>query len=203
MILKRIYEEYNFDVEVILIKEYKRLKLSQSELIVLLALFSIHKKRRTFSVMAISRRLDFTQNEIAPIIESLMEKGFLNIEIESNNNREREVFSLDETFKKLEDLFKEDENSKIQVLTQNNVMTAISLFEENVQRVLRPQELERIRKWYEEEDYDHNDIISMINLKGNKATIGSVEKLLSQDSIKDVKIDEKTDRILDSIFKKL
>ncbi len=153
--------------------------------------------------MAISRRLDFTQNEIAPLIEELMDKGFLNIEIEINNNREREVFSLDGTFKKIEDVFKEDEKAKVQALTQNNVMIAINMFEENVQRVLRPQELERIRKWYEEDFYNHNDIISMINLKGNKATIGSVEKLLSQDSIKDVKIDEKTDRILDSIFKKL
>lgn len=203
MILKRIYEEYNFDVEVILIKEYKRLKLTQSELMVLLAFFSIHKKRKTFSVMALSRRLDFTQNEIAPLIEALMDKGFLNIEIEINNNREREIFNLDGTFNKIEQIFKEDEKAKIQALTQNNVMTAITLFEDNVQRVLRPQELERIRKWYEEDLYNHDNIINTINIKGNKATIANVEKNLSQENIKELKIDEKTDRILDAIYQKL
>lgn len=203
MILKRIYEEYNFDVEVILIKEYKRLKLTQSELMVLLAFFSIHKKRKTFSVMALSRRLDFTQNEIAPLIEALMDKGFLNIEIEINNNREREIFNLDGTFNKIEQIFKEDEKAKIQALTQNNVMTAITLFEDNIQRVLRPQELERIRKWYEEDLYNHDNIINTINIKGNKATIANVEKNLSQENIKELKIDEKTDRILDAIYQKL
>lgn len=203
MVLKRIYEEYNFDVEIILIKEYKRLKLTQAELNVLLALFSIHKKRKTFSLNAISRRLDFTQNEIAPLIESLLEKQFLSIDIENNNGREREIFSLDNTFNKIENLFFDDEQQKIQQTTESNVMETVNVFEDVLQRMLRPQELERIRNWYEEELYQHDNVISTINLKGDKATIGNVEKLLSQDKIADVEIDEKTDRILDSIYKKL
>ena len=77
MILKRLYDDYGFAIEKILFKEYKRLDLTMPELTVLLALLDIYKKRRTFSILAISRRVDYNQNEIASIVESLMDKAFI------------------------------------------------------------------------------------------------------------------------------
>lgn len=203
MILKRIYEEYNFNIELILIKEYKRLKISQDELNVLLVLFSIHKKRRTFSLNAISRRMDFTQNEIAPIIESLLDKELLNIKIESNNNKEREVFDLDGVFNKINELFIADEKLKNQQESENNVSETVMLIESYMNRLLRPQELERIRSWYENNTYIHEDIIKTINNSNDHPSISNIEKLLSQDMFEEIEIDEKTNRILESIYKKV
>lgn len=203
MILKRIYEEYNFSVELIVIKEYKKLKLTQDEVTVLLVLFSIHRKRKTFSVNAIARRLDFSQNEIAPIIESLMDKGFISINIESNNKREREVFDLDGTFGKIESMFREQDLLREQQKNETNVSHTIDKLEEKFARMLRPNELEKVRSWYEDSNYDHDRIISAIDFSDGARSLNNIEKILSANEFIGVEIDEKTDAILDSIFKKL
>ena len=203
MILKRIYEEYNFSVELILIKDYKKLKLTQNELSVLLVLFSIHRKRRTFSVNAISRRMDLSQNEIAPIIETLIEKGFLNIEIESNNQKEREVFDLDGTFMQIETMFIEQENQKLKQKHENNVSQTISKLEDKFARMLRPNELEKVRSWYEDKAYEHEAIVNAIDFMEGKNSVANIERILSADAFKSFEIDEKTNAILDAIYKKL
>lgn len=130
MILKKLYEDYDFPIERILIKEYKRLKLTMQEMNVLLALFSIYKKRKSFSITAISRRVEFTQNEIGSCVESLMNKGFLTIVLERKDDREREVFELNTTFQKIEDLYEQDEIDKLKTLHENSISQTIKLLEQ-------------------------------------------------------------------------
>ena len=125
MILKKMYEDYDLAIERILIKEYKRLKLSMQEMSVLLALFSIYKRRKTFSIASISRRVEFNQNEIGTCVESLMNKGFMSIILEKKDGREREIFDLDTTFKKIEDLYINDEVEKLKQLHENEISGSI------------------------------------------------------------------------------
>lgn len=203
MILKTIYEEYGFNIESLLIKEAKRLNLTTKELNVLLILFSISKKRRTFSLNAISKRIDYNQNEIAQILESLLDKEFVKITLEVANTREREVFDLDGTFKKITELLTEDENEKIKQQTQSNVTKTIELFENKLGRILYQQELERIRTWYETYNYDHNKIIDTINNFEKGLSIVNVEKILNMNLSPKTELDQKTEQALERIFKKL
>ncbi|VEU80354.1 DnaD domain protein [Haploplasma axanthum] len=203
MILKRIYEEYNFNIEKLLIKEYKRLNLTIEELNVLIVLFALPVKKNIFSLNDISKKVDYNQNEIAKIIESLMEKNFLKIKLETSNKREREVYDLDGTFDQITKLYEQDEINLKKEQTFSNVSETIALFEEKMGRMLKSNELDRIRIWYESFNYGHSRILSLINASKKNLSVIYIEKLLNMNVESDIKIDDQTEKLLDDIFKKL
>ena len=201
--LKRLYEEYDLSIERILIKEYKRLKLTTQEMNVLLALFSIYKKRRTFSINAINRRVDYSLNEIGSIIDKLLNKEFITIDLEKKDGKEREIFDLNLTFEKIQDLFKTDETEKKRALTENEVSETIKRFEQGLGRLLMPYELEMIRQWYDETLYTHQAILDAIESAKERISVKYVEKIFTQQIPKKIDIDQDVDQALDEIFKKI
>jgi len=204
MILKRLYEEYDLAIERILLKEYKRLSLTMPEMSILLALFSIFEKRKTFSVAAISRRVEFSQNEIGKHVESLIDKGFMTLGLETTKDqKEREIFDLDLTFKKLESLYLNDEIEKLQLKEENNITEAIRFFEQALGRLLLPYELETLRRWYDDQMYAHDHIIGAIKQTVPRTSLKAVERILTQKILKPIEIDEETENILDDLYKKM
>jgi DNA replication protein len=203
MILKRLYEEYDVSIERILIKEYKRLKLSMQDAHVLLALFSIYKKRRTFTLAALSKRIDYTADQIGASVETLIDRGFLIISLENKEGKEREVFDLDQTFKKIEDLFAQDDIDKVKQQTESEVALTLRLFEQGMGRQLLPYELETVRRWYEDHQFSHDKIIKAITTAQDRVSVKYVEKVLNQNIPEPIEIDEEVENVLDEIFKKI
>jgi len=204
MILRRLYEEYDLSIERILLKEYKRLNLTMQENTVLLALFSIYKKRKTFSIGAISKRVELTNEHIGAAVESLMAKGFVTSLLEkTKEGKHREVFNLDETFRKIENLYHSDSVEQIKEAAQHEVMETIQSFEQGFGRSLRPFELENIRRWYEESTYSHLDIKEAVESAQDRISIKYVERILNQKPMKTIEIDQEVDAALDEIFKNI
>lgn len=203
MILKRLYDEYDVSIERILIKEYKRLKLTMQDAHVLLALFSIYKKRRTFTLSSLSKRVEYTADQIGNSIEVLLDKGFMTISLEKKDGKEREVFDLDQTFNKIENLFLEDEKERLREQTQSEVSETLRRFEQGLGRLLLPYELESVRRWYEEKQYGHPKIISAIDAAKDRISVKYVEKILNQSVPDPIDIDEEVENVLDEIFKKI
>lgn len=201
--LRRLYEEYDLSIERILIKEYKRLGLTMQEMQVLLALFSIYKKRKTFSITAIAKRVEYNSNDIGTQIESLLNKGFMTINLESKDQREREIIDLDPTFKKVFDLFKKDETEKVKQQEESNVALTIRRFEQGLGRLLMPFELENIRVWYEDKAFTHEQILNAIETAKEKISVKYVEHILNQTIPKEIEIDDEVNQALDEIFKKM
>lgn len=201
--LKKLYEEYDLNIEKIILKEYRKLKLTMKETAVILALFAILKKRRTFTLNAISRRVEYPIDEIGKIIESLLNKELMTLELEKKDGREREVFNLDKTFEKIEDIFKSDIKEKKLKLQETNIAETITSFEQGLGRLLRAYELENIRKWYHENIFDHDRIIEVIKQANDRVSIKYVERILSTKLPKKVEIDVEVDKKLDEIFKKI
>ncbi|MDX9691421.1 MAG: DnaD domain protein [Acholeplasmataceae bacterium] len=201
--LKRLYEEYDLSIERILIKEYKRLGLTMQEMQVLLALFSIYKKRKTFSITAIAKRVEYNSNDIGVQIESLLNKGFMTINLESKDQREREIFDLDPTFKKVFDLFKKYETEKVKQQEESNVALTIRRFEQGLGRLLMPFELENIRVWYEDKAFTHEQILNAIETAKEKLSVKYVERILNQTIPKEIEIDDEVNQALDEVFKKM
>jgi DNA replication protein len=203
MILKRLYDEYDFAIERILLKEYRKLSLTMQELTVLIALFSIYKKRKTFSTLAISRRVEYHSNEIGEIVESLLEKGFLTISLELKDQKEREIFDLGPTFDKIEKLYIEEEKDKQKQMIENEVSEVILKFEQGLGRPLKSYELENIRKWFEDDHFSYDQIVKSIDQAEEKISVKYVERLLTQQPIKQIEIDQDVDEALDEIFKSI
>ena len=203
MILKRLYDEYDFSVERILLKEYRRLSLTMPEVTILVALFSIFKKRRTFSINALSKRVEYSKEEIGGYVESLLKKHFITLDLENKDGKEREIFDVALTFKKIEDLYEQDQKEARQEQVKNEVSETIELFEQGMGRMLKAYELEMIRNWYEKGEYTHEAILKAIDSAGARISVKRVEQLLTQQIMPKVELDDDTEKILDAIFKKM
>lgn len=203
MILTKLYEKNYLNISEILYKEHKNLGLSTNELLVLILLFRNKNKQKVFSIVSISRKIDFSQNEIAEIISSLLEKGFLEINLEKNNDREREIYSLDKTLNKLKDLLMEEIKEDVLIKEKTNITETIELFEKKVNRVIQHNELERIRDWYENFKYKHENIIDAINTIERGVTLMKVERLLNVEIDEDEELDPEVDAALERIYKRI
>jgi len=203
MILKRIFEEYDLPIERILIREYKRLNLSLKESYVLMALFSISKKRKTFSMIAIGKRVEYPPEVIGKCVESLQEKGFLDIALEVKDEKEREVFDIDKALKQIENLYINDEKERIRQQESAQISKTIDLFEKGLGRPLMAFELETIRAWYEEGQYSHANIIKAIYATENQISVKFVERFLNQSVHKPIEVDQDIEKALDAIYKNI
>lgn len=203
MIIKKLYEDFDLSIERILLKEYRRLKLTMAEMSVLIALFSIYKKRKTFTIASISRRVDLANDDIGNAIESLISKGFLNVKLENKEGKEREIFDLDQAMENIEELFRMDELDKLKEQKENDVVQTIKMFEQGLGRGLLPYELENIRRWFEEKQFTAEQIIKCIKDAGDRVSIKLVERMLNQNALKPIEIDADLEEALDQIYKNI
>lgn len=203
MIIKKLYEDFDLSIERILLKEYRRLKLTMAEMSVLIALFSIYKKRKTFTIASISRRVDLANDDIGNAIESLISKGFLNVKLENKEGKEREIFDLDQAMENIEELFRIDELDKLKEQKENDVVQTIKMFEQGLGRGLLPYELENIRRWFEEKQFTAEQIIKCIKDAGDRVSIKLVERMLNQNALKPIEIDADLEEALDQIYKNI
>lgn len=203
MIIKKLYEDFDLSIERILLKEYRRLKLTMAEMSVLIALFSIYKKRKTFTIASISRRVDLANDDIGNAIESLISKGFLNVKLENKEGKEREIFDLDQAMENIEELFRIDELDKLKEQKENDVVQTIKMFEQGLGRGLLPYELENIRRWFEEKQFTAEQIIKCIKDADDRVSIKLVERMLNQNALKPIEIDADLEEALDQIYKNI
>ena len=206
MLIKQIYEEYGLPIEKIINKEYKKLGLKIAEAMVLLALFSIYERRRTFSINAISKRVEYDKDEIAKLINSLEEKGFFSVILETTSDgKERESFSLDPAFKKINDLILKNYNDKKQELAATHIGDMIVLLENRLGRVLSAYEMELLRNWYLNDNLTHDKIEVTIKkeVASNRFSINHLDRILMATPIQDLEVDPKTAAFLDQLYKKI
>lgn len=107
-VLKELFEKYNISLEQIILKEYKRLKLTQDEAWVLISLFNISKDDKNFQIRELANSLDYDQNKLSLILNSLYEKKFYELSLITKNNKNYEVVNLDLAYHKIEELINSD-----------------------------------------------------------------------------------------------
>ncbi len=202
MILKRLFENQDLLIERILIKEQKRLKLTNHQLLVLLAFFSLYKKP-VFSLNALAKRVDLSNNEIGQVIDELIERELVSITLEQKDGKAREIFSLDQVFLELEQLYLNDQKNIEEAKYESTIAETIKLLEQGMGKVLSAYELESIRSWYEKGHYDHQQIINLIEqiAQSGRLSVKYIERLLNQQTVKQAPIDDKSDQVIDRIFK--
>lgn len=117
------------DIYRLLLTNYRQLNLDEIELVILMNLFlDCEKGKRVLKFQAISQRMSISIDECSSKLQSLMNRGFIEINVTyDKQNKAVESFDLTPTLKKLEDIFKIDisqEKNKVIVdlLNENGVM---------------------------------------------------------------------------------
>ena len=163
--LTDILKNEPFYVPNILFKNYKKLNITDSELIILIYLIN---SNNTFNPKQIAKELNFKLNEIMDLIESLTEKNIIKIDIVNKTVRE-EIINLDELYNKLAFIIIDGKEKK-----SNNLF---DVFEKEFGRTLSPMDYEIISEW--QKDFDDK----LITLALKEAVFNSVTNLRYIDKI--------------------
>lgn len=128
-----------FNVPFILLQNYRNLNITDSELIVLIYLINYND---CFNPKQISKDLNFDLSETMELINSLIEKGIIKIEVLNKRVRE-EIINLDELYNKLGFIIINDE-------VDDNNSNLFTVFEKEFGRTLSPLDYEIIKDWQTE-----------------------------------------------------
>lgn len=200
--IRKLYEDHFLEIEPLLTKESKRLKLSPNELVVLKTLFQMYKKR-VFSIKQIERKIELQTSEIEKAVDKLTNKGFVSFALETRNDKQVEVFDLSGTFELITKLYEEDLKQIEIQKHQSKVSMTIEMIENILGRVLSSAELEIVKSWYEENIHTHETIITKIeeNQTSGRFSVKFLERILNQTKLQLAPSDEKTEEAIDQIFK--
>lgn len=133
--LVSILKQSNFQISGLLVKNYKKLNITDIEFIVILYLLN-----ESYNPKEIANNLDLKLPEILEIINNLSEKGILKVELKKINNITVEEISFDGMYEKLSLLImgKQDKKDSTNIYDK---------FEVELGRTLSPMEYEIINGW--------------------------------------------------------
>lgn len=200
--IRKLYEEHFLEIDALLTKECKRLKLSPNEVVVLKTLFQNYKKR-TFSILSITRKIELSSNDVGKCVDKLINKGFISLGLETRNDKEVEVFDLSGTFDKITELYESDMEDIKRERYETQISHAIELLEKHLGKALSSLELDIVRSWYDESLYMHDAIISKIEEIGpsGKFSLKFLERTLNREKYIAEPLDDEAERAIDEIFK--
>ncbi|WP_168188801.1 DnaD domain-containing protein [Thermoflavimicrobium daqui] len=153
--LVHLLQEGSIALPVVLLKEYKRLGLSEKEVMLLIHLILFREKEQKLfpSIGELKERMNGTTDELLQLIERLVKSGLLKIEEElDEEGLHSERYSLVPLFERLISSYTEEKNDKI-ALEETTYDSIFHLFEQEFGRPLSPWECETLAQWIDTDGY--------------------------------------------------
>ncbi|HHZ12198.1 MAG TPA: hypothetical protein GYA05_05750 [Acholeplasmataceae bacterium] len=145
----------------LMIEKYHLLGLDETDAIVLIRLNDLLKRgEKSLSLEAIAPTMKVKAEELGKRIVELVNKGFITLELSSVDAKE--VFSLDETYRRLAFLLEAEDDNRKDEAVKRKIKTAVSLLEKELKKTLSPLELEMVNRWYVEGEYSDEEIEAAI-----------------------------------------
>lgn len=175
--IKEILETKDIVIPRILFINYKKMGLTEKELVFLIYLIN---NTGVFNPKQISIDLNLTLNEVMETMESLTSKGIVKIEIKKTGTKRNECISLDGLYNKLtfNILNKEEEKN-------TNIY---DIFEKEFGRTISPMEYEIIGAWLENGTSEETIILALKEATYNGvSSLRYIDKIISEWAKKGIK----------------
>lgn len=141
-----------YQIPQVLLFNYRKLGLSELELIVIM--YILNDNDTNYNPKKISNDLELDVKKVLEVINNLMEKGFLSIELIKVNNVRNEVINLDLMYEKIAFIIMKKDNIK-----ETNIFET---YEKELGRALSPTEYEIINSWL---DSGYSEELILLALK--------------------------------------
>lgn len=141
-----------------LFNDYHRLNISSDEMILIIFMMcQINQGQSLEDISLTSKHLGWSQSKLHEVLNSLMNQGFLEIElIENDQGKKMDHYTLRPLFEKLD----EEHYQKISVsespTTQEKERSLVAIFEDEFGRTLSQIELETLFTWTQKEGYSED-----------------------------------------------
>jgi len=163
-----LLKSINYQVSKELLFNYKKMNITDSELIVLIYL--TNQSTNIYNPKQLGNDLNIDLNQVLELINSLSEKNIIKIEMEKINNIRTEVINLDLLYEKIA--------FSLTQVEEKNDTNLYSVFETEFGRTLSPMEFEIINGWV-----DNGYSEELIKLALKEATYNGVSNLRYIDKI--------------------
>lgn len=163
----------------LLLEQYYKLNLDEVDTIILIRLNDLLQRNiceLNEDEIAASMKID--KNELGNRIVDLVKRGFITLELSTIDSKE--VFSLDETYKRLALLLEMKKDSQNTFIKEAKIKETIILLEKELKKILNPLEREMVQRWYLEYDYTDDEINDAIlkTLKYKNRGVSYIDRLL-------------------------
>ncbi|MCF7924437.1 MAG: DnaD domain protein [Candidatus Izimaplasma sp.] len=185
LIIKNLIKDQLLDFDKLLKKNYRHIGLTEIEAFFLMELYSLKEKGiKSLNPKKLVKNLSLSEKEATDLLDSMMQRNYLSFDIKENKNgKMTESFSLDQTIKKIVDYYKNQINKDI-VNTEKKHETdeneIAEILETQLQRQLKPLEIEVIIKWIKDYNYNKDQIKDAIidSVKSGKISISYIDGVL-------------------------
>ena len=153
--LREFLRQGNTVISNLVLKNYKKLGMTDTEFILYLQLNSYLQKGETFPELEnIAKSLQISVNDVYTQLHNLIEKKILKIEtIVNQQGQKTDSYSFDFLYQKLDSLIDEEKKELLNVSAEKDRQKIFNAFQVEFGRDLSPIELETINDWIEEDKY--------------------------------------------------
>lgn len=178
--MKSYYElikENLIDFEKVLIDNYYKLGLNETECLILLRLFQQSKKgNNILNADELIKKLSISSEKFTEVISGLVNRDFIELSLELDKNQSyTESFSLEGSYRQLGYVFEDKETKEEENTISIEMKQTMQYLEKQLGKMLTPLEINIVKKWF----YDYKYSIDLINEE--------IEKVLKR-KIKNVNI---------------
>ncbi len=180
--LLELLQEKPLIVPKIIFNKYKKLNITEEELILLIYMINMGNKV-TYNPELFSKELDINKYKVMELINSLFEKQIINVIVEKNSlNKTEEYIVFDLLYNKLikEIIGVEDKKEEV----GNDIFT---IFEQELGRTISPMEYDMIKTWVT--DYNKEIVIEALKeaVYNGVNSFRYIDKILSEWNKKGIK----------------
>ena len=195
------------DINKLILRIYPKLNLKPEEAVMLLHLLSFYQQnsQKTFplSYNALRNKTGMDKKENGLLIQSLIEKGFIDLGLETIKDREQECINITNALIKIEEFLEKEKMDDQNKQIRQNLSDVCELFEVNLSRTLSPNEiniLQQNSKFYKKCDYER--AIFEIS-KENDISINLCLDYLKREKMMDKEVNKDNEKAILDFFDKL
>lgn len=169
------------DFDRLMIEKYHLLDLNETDAIILIKLNNLlNQGKRKLQVEELTPNMSISANAISKRLVDLVKNGFITLSLSDVDSSE--VFSLDETYRRLGNLLEGDDENSATEASNNLTREVVQMIEHEFNKILTPLELEIINHWMVEDKFSFDKIKDAVFecVKIKKYNVKYVDALLNQ-----------------------
>lgn len=180
--IKRYINNNTIDFTELILNNYYKLGIDETDAVIMVKLQYLLNNNKTFiSPKQLSKLLSISPQTTSRRLNSLIEKGYIQMEIIKNKNgKQSESFNLDFLIESIMQNGREKRSEKIVIKNKTLESKLAKLFEEEFKKPLSILDIQTITKWLNEDKYSYEDIEEALfdAVRMRKLTIKYVDSIL-------------------------
>ncbi|MCK9471534.1 MAG: DnaD domain protein [Bacilli bacterium] len=163
----------------LIIEQYYKLGIDEVDTIILIRLNDLlRKNNHILNDELLAESMKINKNELGKRIVNLVKNGFITLELSTIDSKE--IFNLDETYKRLALILSGSNEKKKEESFKQQIKDTVELLEKELKKILSPLELEMVQRWYIDDKYCEDEISDAIlkTLKYKNRGVTYIDRLL-------------------------